>query len=286
MEKVNFTAFDFETATYDRMPCQLGLVVVRKGEIVEERMFLIKPPENRYDTGCERIHGISPKETETCQEFDQLWDEIKPYFEHELLVAHNVDFDIGVLDKILKFYNLHKVRPLCFYDTMYLFDNCKRSLSDITYALGIIMEKHHDALSDARACAQIYIEYLKGIDVSKLSFPVKSGSKVREQKTNTLTIEDLEWIEINESADDFFKNKRAVISGEYECYPNRDELKLLLENYGVTFSSGISAKTNLFIVGSKFGPKKMEKVLDLNKSGCDIKVLPENQLYQLLKSLK
>ena len=37
MGAINFTAFDFETATADRMPCQLGVVVVRDGKIVEER---------------------------------------------------------------------------------------------------------------------------------------------------------------------------------------------------------------------------------------------------------
>jgi DNA polymerase III epsilon subunit-like protein len=40
METINFTAIDFETATYDRMPCQLGLVVVHDGQIVEENQWL------------------------------------------------------------------------------------------------------------------------------------------------------------------------------------------------------------------------------------------------------
>ena len=35
METINFTAFDFETATANRMPCQLGVVVVRSGEIAD-----------------------------------------------------------------------------------------------------------------------------------------------------------------------------------------------------------------------------------------------------------
>jgi DNA polymerase III epsilon subunit-like protein len=40
---MNFTAIDFETAAHD-MPCQLGLVVVRDGQIAEENRWLIKPP--------------------------------------------------------------------------------------------------------------------------------------------------------------------------------------------------------------------------------------------------
>lgn len=33
---MDFIALDFETATYDRMPCQPGLAVVRDGRIAEE----------------------------------------------------------------------------------------------------------------------------------------------------------------------------------------------------------------------------------------------------------
>ena len=285
MKKVNFTAFDFETATYDRMPCQLGLAVVREGKIVEEKIFLIKPPGNRYDIGCKKTHGITAKNTESCPEFHELWDEIKPYFNQEVMIAHNADFDINVLDKVINFYSLDRVRPICFRDTMYLFGNEKKSLSDVASALGIIIENHHNALSDARACAQVFIEYLKGVDISKLSFPNKSKQKSSEQKMDIIKLEDFDWIEINETAEYFFRNKKAVISGEYYQFPDRDILKLLLEKYGVMVTSSISIKTNLFIVGRKFGPKKMEKVLELNKSGYDIKILVESQLYELLKSL-
>jgi len=294
-EEINFTAFDFETATYKRMPCQLGLVVVRKGQIVEEKTVLIKPPENRYDIGCQRVHGISPIDTKSCLEFDEIWVDIKSYFENEMMVAHNIAFDCDVLNKAWEFYNLQPVRSRCFYDTMYLFDNVKGSLSDTAYALGIEMEHHHDALSDARVCAQIFIEYLKGIDTSKLSFPEKSPKIQRQKKkasyqlpdeTKTLEPEELEWIVINGEVDDFFNNKRAVISGVYDKYPDRDELKLLLEAYGVKFVSAISGNTDLFIVGSLYGPKKMEAVLELNKSGHEIKILPEKQIYKLLEILE
>jgi len=282
MKKVNFTAFDFETATYDRMPCQLGLVVVREGKIVEEKEFLIKPPENKYDSGCIKIHGITAKDTEQCAEFDILWNEIKPYFEHELMVGHGVDFDKDVLDKICQHYGLKYVRTMCYYNTISLYNT---TLENVANAYGFQFENHHNALADARMCAKIYLEYLKGYDISTLKYPERNKFGF-ERKTRKLKVEDLEWIKIDESATEFFKDKKAVMSGEYSRFPVREDLQSVLENYGVTFVAAISKNVDIFIVGDDYGPKKMEKVLELNESGSNIKILPEKQLYELLKSMK
>jgi DNA polymerase-3 subunit epsilon len=77
MKTKNFVAIDFETATHKQMPCQLGLVVVRNGRIVEEKQWLIKPPGNEYHALHMCLHGIRPEDTESSPEFDELWDEIK-----------------------------------------------------------------------------------------------------------------------------------------------------------------------------------------------------------------
>ena len=286
MKKVNFTAFDFETATYDRMPCQLGLVVVREGKIIEEKEYLIKPPENKYDPGCTKTHQITSKDTELCQEFNDIWNEIKPYFHHELMVAHNIDFDIDVLHKICNFYNLDKAIPLCFYDTMLIFNN--RSLLDVTSALKIKMEKHHDALNDARACAEIYMEYLKGIDLKTLKYPER---KIRNKSINKEVFNPdhkissdakKQDLSIVEDIDNPFYNKKIVISGTFENYPIRNDLALLLKKYGADINGSISKETNIFIAGSAWGPKKMEKVEQLKNDGYNIKIMNENDLINEL----
>jgi len=286
IKKVNFTAFDFETATYDRMPCQLGLVVVREGIPVEEKEFLIKPPGNKYDSGCSRIHGITPKKTELYQEFNEMWNEIKPYFHHELMVAHNADFDIDVLHKTCEFYNLDMVRTLCFFDTMPIFNN--RSLSDVTLALKMNFENHHNALSDARACAEIYIKYLKGVDLIALKYPER---KIRNKSINKKVFnsnskisgdakkQDLSAVE---DTNNLFYNKKIVISGIFENYPNRNDLALLLKKYGAKINGSISKNTDIFITGSDWGPKKMEKVELLQKDGYEIKIMDEDDLMNEL----
>ena len=44
---LNFIAIDFETATPKRASiCEVGICVVRNGEVVETRSWLVQPQEN------------------------------------------------------------------------------------------------------------------------------------------------------------------------------------------------------------------------------------------------
>ena len=46
---LNFIAIDFETATPKRASiCEVGICVVRNGEVVETRSWLVQPKENLY----------------------------------------------------------------------------------------------------------------------------------------------------------------------------------------------------------------------------------------------
>lgn len=75
MQLPDFTAIDFETANPAMdSACQLGLVVVRGGEIVEQRAWLIRPPTERFDYTY--IHGIAWRDVAGAADFGQLWPEI------------------------------------------------------------------------------------------------------------------------------------------------------------------------------------------------------------------
>lgn len=57
----NFIAIDFETATQSPDSiCEVGICVVRDGEVVDTRSWLVRPPHNRYSYWNMQIHGIRP----------------------------------------------------------------------------------------------------------------------------------------------------------------------------------------------------------------------------------
>lgn len=154
----NFTAIDFETANGARNSiCQVGLVKVQNGIITNEVNLLVQPPDNYYWKQFTDIHGISTKTTLNAPAFDQVWYQIAPYIENQNVIAHNgFGFDFPVLNKTLEYYDLQTpdYNKHCTYK---LFgDNLASLCKKHTIPLN-----HHDALSDAKACAELFLMYLK-----------------------------------------------------------------------------------------------------------------------------
>lgn len=68
--EINFIAIDFETATSKRASiCEVGICVVRQGEIVETRSWLLRPEYNYYQYWNIKVHGIRLQETENAPDF-------------------------------------------------------------------------------------------------------------------------------------------------------------------------------------------------------------------------
>lgn len=158
----SFVALDFETSDYSAdSACAIGLVRVEKGVIVREYSHLINPPRQRMR--FTEIHGITWADVENMPSFGELWPEISPFFERvDFIVAHNAPFDRGVLNACCETYGI-AVPPLAFRCTVqvarkhFLIKPAK--LSNVCHVLGIELN-HHEALSDARACANILIKSL------------------------------------------------------------------------------------------------------------------------------
>jgi DNA polymerase-3 subunit epsilon len=160
---MNFTAIDFETATGHRnSACAVGIVTVENGEIVDQYCTLIRPPNNEYWFGNINVHGIRPADTASAPTFAELYPEIKKRLGGRTVVAHNESFDRSVLKNTMSHYGLDYGDlglPDRWECTVRIyrakgFQPCK--LSDCCRRLKIELN-HHEALSDALACAQLYL---------------------------------------------------------------------------------------------------------------------------------
>lgn len=153
----SFTAIDFETAQGLRNSiCQVGLVRTENGIITKEINLLVQPPDNYYWNQFTDIHGISPKDTENSPTFAQIWHQIAPYIENQNVVAHNgFGFDFPVLNKTLEFYG----RQIPDYNKFCTYKIYKSNLANLCGKFKIKLN-HHDALSDARACGELFKMYL------------------------------------------------------------------------------------------------------------------------------
>lgn len=154
----DFTAIDFETASgYRNSICQVGLVRVENGIITQEVNILVQPPDNYYWNRFTYIHGIAAKDTAKAPTFDQVWHQITPFIENQNVVAHNgFGFDFPVLDKTLAHYNL----PTPAYNKICTYKIYKSNLANLCQEYNIPLN-HHDALNDARACAELWLRNLE-----------------------------------------------------------------------------------------------------------------------------
>ncbi len=106
------------------------------------------------------IHGLTWDDVCHAPTFEAVWPEILRFTEGlSDFVAHNASFDRKVLEACCKSYNLEPLSSR-FHCSVQIarkaFGIYPTKLSNVCKVLGIDLN-HHEALSDARACAQIVI---------------------------------------------------------------------------------------------------------------------------------
>lgn len=181
---MKYVCFDVETPNLknDRMSA-IGVCVVEDGVIVSEFYSLVNPEEH-FDTFNIALTHITPDMAAEAPTFGQLWSTLEPIFKSGLLVAHNAQFDMSVLSKCLRDYDIPcsgvtKYACTCRMGKRLLPDIENHRLDTICSELDISLD-HHNALSDARACAKILIHYIEqGADISGFIRPYS----LKESKT-------------------------------------------------------------------------------------------------------
>lgn len=120
--------------------------------------FLVDPEDTFHPRNIS-IHGIRPAQVAGKPKFPEVWDQIHPLFQEQIIVGHNVRFDLSVLTKNLYHYHL---TPPSFYfiDTVELLRNlmpeCRQGLKECCRYFSINLDQHHDALSDTRATLELF----------------------------------------------------------------------------------------------------------------------------------
>lgn len=183
MNGLNFIAIDFETATFRRDSiCEAGICVVRNGEIVETRSWLVRPQNNYYSRQNIAIHGITPYDTHNAPEFPEVWAEICEYLkECPVLVAHNASFDMSCIRSSLSTYDLEKP-DVTYYCTLQaarsIYDFCHNSLDYLCCQFDIPCGNHHRAGDDAEMCARLFLQEMSDAEKCSIGDSAFRGRKL------------------------------------------------------------------------------------------------------------
>ena len=172
-----WVAIDFETATREpTSACAVGIAIVRGGRVTDRMSWLVQPPFNEYEFWNTRIHGISAEDTALAPDFREIWFELQPILAEGPLLAHNAAFDMRVLRALI--HSLELPAPAIRYAcTVSLarkaFPNLPSHRLDAVCdhcGIGLV---HHDAASDAEACATVALECASAVGAGSVSEAVE-----------------------------------------------------------------------------------------------------------------
>jgi DNA polymerase-3 subunit epsilon len=157
---LKLVAIDFETADYGAdSACALGMVAIEDGRITGRGARLIRPPRSRFVFSY--IHGISWSDVRAEPVFGEVWECFRNLWDGaDYFLAHNASFDRNVLAACCAMAD-RALPPQPFICTVRVARSHWKfrpaNLTSVCGQLGIPL-KHHDAGSDALACASIALQ--------------------------------------------------------------------------------------------------------------------------------
>ncbi|MGO3652058.1 exonuclease domain-containing protein [Vagococcus sp.] len=307
---VNFVAIDFETANQNRASaCSVGLVKIINGE-VQDTFYSLINPEDEFDYFNISIHGITSDMVSNSPTYPDVISQINTFVSGFPLVAHYAPFDMGVIRDSNDRYNIKNFKAN-YFDSYYL---SKQYIQSISYKLDYLSGqlgfnfKHHNALEDAMACANLILFLCKkngAQDVQTLlenaRYPKlgviegSSGSGFRRKKSHKLS-QDLNIKEILESVDRLSLNKEHPFYNTHACFTGklqsmtRHSAMNLFAQYGGFPEKNVTKKVNFLImgeqdfrvVGDELKSSKILKAEKLLSQGQDIQLLTEDDFLKMI----
>ena len=167
-----YVVFDVETPNrYNNRISAIGINIIENGRITDS-FFSYVNPETFFDDFNIRLTGISPVTVAHAPTFPELWKTIEPVMSSGILLAHNATFDLGVLKKCLDSYGIVWKSSVKYSCTVQM---GRTLLPGISHKLNVLCDyyriplNHHQADSDSKACAEIFLKYVfdEGADEKK-----------------------------------------------------------------------------------------------------------------------
>ena len=162
VKNLTFNAIDVETANADPgSVCQIGVVCIRGGEIVESHSILVNP-EVPFNPSNIRLHGIDKDTVKESRTLPQVQAKLRHRIEGMVLVSHT-PFDRVALDRAMHRYGIDAIRAT-WLDSAAIarsawperYRRTGWNLANVAGDLDIAF-RHHDAVEDARAASEIVL---------------------------------------------------------------------------------------------------------------------------------
>ena len=290
---LTFNSIDVETANADRASiCQIGIVHVREGKIEDQWQTLINP-EAGFDTWNVSIHGINETDVINSPTLPKVRAELHARLRSSVLVSHT-SFDRVAFERAMTRYDLEQLKvtwldsariarrawPERYGQRGYGLKNIARDL-DISF-------RHHDALEDARAAAEIVLHACAATNTDiegwlrRVEHPI-SQSITGSSSSSTLSTKR------EGNVDGALFGETIVFTGEL-AIPRKEAADMAVEA-GCEVVRSISRKVTMLVVGISDKSKlngyekssKHRKAETLIEQGVNIQIFSECDFSELTR---
>jgi DNA polymerase III subunit epsilon len=280
----NYVVLDLETANADQASiCQIGLVVVRGGQITE-RIDQLIDPDDYFDPFNISIHGIDEVRVKGSPTYPNAFARIAPLLVGQTVVTHGA-FDRVAIRRASERHKL-AVPTVTWLDNQRVVRRTWPEFSKSGYALGKLVKhfgiplRAHDALEDATATAAIF---QKALQIS-----ARSVDEWLEAVEQPITATSGKSVERVGAEDGPFAGEVIVFTGTLIVPKHEAADKAARQGFDV--AKAVSKKTTMVCVGiqdrDKLGgyekSEKHRKAEKLIKEGHDITIIGEQDFWQLV----
>ena len=315
----NYTVIDLETtgfsAQYNHI-IEVGCIKYREDMEIERYQTLVRPPEPiPYVIEC--MTGIHNDDVKDAPAFADIAVKIWDFMKDEIIVGHNVSFDINFLyDNFqrslgLQFqndfidtlrlarmllpnikeegYGGYGLTNLCNYFGISLKrdDDYKNELDKIVTAFvenAFPQFRSHRAIPDCQMANELF-GCLKKI-IIKDNINLEELAKSRDIRQR---LKNLQGTNSNFDTSHVFFDKCCVFTGKLERF-SRIEAAQIVVNIGGRCEDRITKQTNFLIVGDMdykkglegYESNKLKKAKQLIAKKQDLQILPESAFYDLV----
>lgn len=199
-----YIALDLETTGFDATKDQvieIAAIKFQDQQVLESFHTLINP-QTPIPAMVSHITGIREEDLKEAPFFDQIQEKFLNFLGNDPIIGHNIGFDIG----FLRSKGLNLQNPL--FDTLTLAGILlpglpSYSLDTLGRLLKIVHEQKHRAMSDTKACHELFLHLLKKIseidpDIRDILATLLFSSKWQlkelfcsETKKETIVLENL-----------------------------------------------------------------------------------------------
>ena len=291
IDEEEFVVFDIETTglnSHTNEIIEIGAVKIKAGRIVDRYSQLINPgrPIPYHIT---EITSITDEQVANEPKIDKVIGKFVDFIGDAVLVAHNAPFDMGFIKRDIKKY-LNIDLECSVIDTLQmardLFPDLKKyGLGDLNKTLGLALEKHHRAVDDSQATANMFIIFLdkykeKGLEYIK---DINVGFEVNVKK------QSLKNIMVLVKTQDGLKNMYKLVSESHIKYFGNKKARIpksvLAENReGLIIGSSLTAHfMNTGELADLYLRHDLEKLEEAAKFYDYIELLPKSTYNELIE---